>query len=203
LIASLPRCGSTLLLRAISGQPPGSTFPKESTQCVFLPTLSAIPEKIFLKTHAIAPEILPADIRVVFLFGDPINAVWSTWNKRFNQVHFRNCGYQQEEPPDILNRDDLGYESIFDSWMKSHTYPVMSIRYEKLWTHRELLEEFIGRPISLPAFQRRTTDIPLEKRIQIQTAYSSLDLKIKQAPDIAVWQNYTARLQHSNTNLSS
>lgn len=187
LIASIPRCGSTLLLRAISGHPPGSTFPTKCSQCAFVSTLTAIPNKAFLKTHAKAPEILPADVRTIFLFGDPINAVWSTWNKRFNKVHFKNCGYRQDEPPDILNRDDLGYESIFDSWMQPHVYPLMSIRYEKLWTYRELLEEFIGRPISLPTFRQRSTDIPLENQTQIQAAYSSLNTKVQQAPDIAVW----------------
>ena len=75
LVASIPRCGSTLLFRAAAGWPMGSTFPRRCGRCAFLPDFGEIPDRPFLKTHYPAPDELPADIRVVFLFGDPVRAV--------------------------------------------------------------------------------------------------------------------------------
>ncbi|HKJ70404.1 MAG TPA: hypothetical protein VKA55_01435, partial [Gammaproteobacteria bacterium] len=92
-----------------------------------------------------------------------------------------------EGRPDILDRDDLGYEANFDSWMRPHPFPVLAVRFEKLWTYTPMIEEFIGRPIHLPPLRQRTTEIPDEERARLERTYSSLVAKVRAAPDLAVW----------------
>lgn len=186
LVASVPRCGSTLLFRAVAGHPPGRHFPRGNKDCQFITSLDNIPDTPFLKTHSPAPEELPNDLRVIFIFGNPIQAVWSTWEKRFKRRHFEICGYRGEEPPDILHRDDLGYERIFDSWMQIQSPQVARIRYERLWENKHLIEEFIGRPIVLPPHRTRQTDVPAETRRLLATTYASLCEKSELARDFSV-----------------
>ena len=100
LIASVPRCGSTYLLRSLAGLPQGNTTPKhKSKHIAFVRDLNSLPRSRFLKTHSTAPETLPDDVRTVFLFGDPISAVVSTHEKRNTRDHWLNCGYSAEEEP--------------------------------------------------------------------------------------------------------
>lgn len=185
LIASVPRCGSTFLMRSLAGLPPGSTCPKES-DCAFVRDLGSLPLKRFLKTHALAPDRLPEDVRAIFLFGDPVCAVISTWEKRFDRNHFLNCGYTAAEPPSIYERDDLGYEAIFDSWMTPHSYPVLALRYEAMFDHQQAISEFLGIPVKLPPQRPRTTNISPELGQRLQRVYSSLYRKVAMAPDVSV-----------------
>lgn len=182
LVASIPRCGSTLLLRAIAGFPPGSTMPRVP-YCAFVRDLERLPDVPFLKTHSLAPKELPTDVRTIFLFGDPIRAVVSTREKRFDRNHFENCGYFEDELPDIYARDDLGYEKIFDTWTSEHPYPVLAVRFESLWEHEELVSRYLGRGIILPPKKRRATKVSKETRQQLSNVYGRLAKKIARFPD--------------------
>lgn len=185
LVASVPRCGSTYLFRSIAKLPPGGRFPRDDG-CTFTRNLSPLPEKPFLKTHGLAPPSLPDDVRAVFLFGDPICAVVSTRQNRFNAGHFRNCGYNGTVAPDIYERDDLGYERIFDSWTGSHEYPVLALRYETLNQHQGLLSRFLGRRVRLRPRRARGTSVPDELRSQLITVYGRFVEKVDRAPDATV-----------------
>ena len=186
LVASMPRCGSTLLFRAIAGHPPGSRSPKNDRQCQFINSIIEMPDKRFLKTHATAPQALPSDLKVIFLFGDPLHAIWSTWKKRFKWQHFGTCGYTHDTPPDIFHRDDLGYEKIFDSWMDNKSSQILKVRYEALWDNRHLIEEFIGRPVLLPPKRQRQTQVPPDCAATLQRTYAQLIHKTNQAPDLSI-----------------
>jgi hypothetical protein len=175
-----------MLFRSIAGYPPGSKFPRHASNCAFLSTLEQQSDAPFLKTHAVAPQELSSEVRAIFIFGDPVAAVWSTWKKCYHRDMFRQCGYEGEAP-DILNCDELGYERIFDSWMKPHSYPLLTVRYETLWHRKDIVEEFIGRPILMPEFRSRRSDIPQETERHLRRVYARLDDKVRNAPDIAVW----------------
>lgn len=188
VIASVPRCGSTLLLRSLAGLPAGSSFPK-SPECEFVRDLGQLPKKPFLKTHSPAPADLPQDVRSIFLFGDPVQAVVSTKRKRFDRNHFVNCGYTAESEPAIYERDDLGYEAIFDSWMTPHEYPVLAVRYEAMFDHQEAMSEFLGVRVNLPPRRARRSEVPPDLRNQLSRVYGSLVDKVQEAPDIQLLQN--------------
>lgn len=191
LIASIPRCGSTLLLRAIAGFPPGSNTPRVP-YCAFVRDLERLPDVPFLKTHSLAPKELPTDVRAIFLIGNPIRAIVSTRQKRFDRNHFENCGYFEDELPDIYARDDLGYEKIFDTWTSEHPYPVLAIRFESLWEHEELVSRYLGRGIILPPKRERATKVPNEIRLQLSNVYGRLAEKIAHFPDAKLIQGSTA-----------
>lgn len=164
----------------------GSTFPRRCRRCAFLPDFSQFPEKPFLKTHYPAPVELPPDVRVLFLFGDPVRAVLSTLHNRHTWGHFRYCGYEGDEWPDIYNEDALGYERIFDSWTAEHSYPVLALRFERLWAYQSLVEDFIERPLALPPFRSRTTEPPREQAEHLRDVYSGLVDKVSAAPDLCI-----------------
>lgn len=185
IIASIPRCGSTLLLRALAGLPPDSTFPK-TRNAAFVRDLRELPTRQFLKTHSLAPPSLPLDVRPVFLFGDPVRAVVSTMNKRFDNNHFLNCGYCGNEPPRIYERDDLGYERIFDSWMRPHDFPVLAVRYEAMFEHQDAIANFVGFPVTFPRQRRRATQVPSGLQRKLSSVYASLIKKVQEAPDVQV-----------------
>jgi len=190
VIASVPRCGSTLLFRAVSKNAPGGTFPRSDRRCAFVADLRSqelSQEKSFFKTHSLAPQWLPEDVCAVFIFGDPVAAVWSTWKKRFNRQHFSFCGWNEEVCPDILNRDDLGYEMIFDDWMRRLPFEHICVRYEALWSRKKVIEDFLGRPITLPPFQARNAQIPPDIESKLHRVYDSLVRKCNAAPDVAIW----------------
>lgn len=182
LIASIPRCGSTFLLRAVGGFLPGAGFPKVS-YCAFVRNLDNFSAVPFLKTHSLAPRSLPENVRAIFLFADPVEAVVSTRDRMFNRNHFENCGYLKDEPPDIFNRDDLGYEKIFDTWTSEHPYPVLALRFETLWEHEEAIGAFLGRKIILPVKRPRQTKVTEHLQARVSEVYASLVEKVRSFPD--------------------
>ncbi|MCF7853979.1 MAG: hypothetical protein K9N51_04205 [Candidatus Pacebacteria bacterium] len=185
LVASMPRCGSTLLLRAIGGYCPGPYLPNDSA-CGGVHDWDAIPDVPFLKTHLSAPASLPADILTIFIFGDPLRAVVSTAERRFDRKHFAHCGWTSDDLPDVWNRDDLGYERIFDSWTKPHDFPVLLLRYETLWENINAVEDYIGRRIVLPRQVQRNTYVSREQRALLVPVYGRLVDKVMDMSDMTM-----------------
>ena len=186
LVASVPRCGSTLLLRAVGLYRKGASSAKHSPDFQFVRDLEPLPSKPYLKTHSPAPSSLPEDVRAVFLFGDPIASVVSTFKNRFERNHFANCGYVKREPPKIYERDDLRYEHIFDTWMAPNPYPVLAMRYEKMFDNKHWLDDYLGFAVALEPFRQRSTQVDGELREQLESVYGSLVAKVSAAPDVAI-----------------
>ncbi|MFO7839798.1 MAG: sulfotransferase domain-containing protein [Desulfosalsimonadaceae bacterium] len=184
LVASVPRCGSTFLVRALGCFGPGSTCPK-TFDCCFVRDLACLPNKKFMKTHSLAPSSIPEDVKVIFLFGDPVAAIVSTYQKRFDHDHFLNCGYHSDSYPDIFNRDDLGYERIFDAWTREGKgYPVLAVRYEKLFDNVNILQDFLECEIDLGKKKSRTTVINPDTARSLSIVYKSLINKVNSFPDV-------------------
>lgn len=180
LVASIPRCGSTMLFRAIAGLEPGSTMPEDY----------AGPHH---KSHTFAPDSFAgrADV-AVFLFGDVLPSVASTRKYRYTQQHFENCGAGQLSPQevDIYDADHLNFERMFDAWMAKTAIPHVCVRYGQIHALAPIISELIGVPFSLPKKHRRRTqpaDMAQEERCRIRRAYASLIHKISHAPDLSWW----------------
>lgn len=180
-VASIPRCGSTMLWRALNGLPPGGLTPKwfKDTGC------GAHGIK---KLHAYEE----VDGKVVFLFGDIINSVISTKKNRFNRGHFKNCGYGGNSKKflnelkliNIYETDFLGYEKIFDLWTKRPQTAL--VRYEKLHDNMHTLCKFLGKEATLPPQRERRTghnSATLGELDAIKRTYASLILKIERMSD--------------------
>lgn len=183
VVAGMPRCGTTMLIRSIAGLPEGGTFPTGPFFGVFNKA-QEIPSAPFIKTHLPAPAKIANDSISIFMFGNPMEAVLSTMKNRWDTGHFRNCGWVHPYDPQILDRDDLGYEKMFDSWTSNNDYSVLAIRYETIWDHVGLIEKYIGARISLPKARARKTTVSSQMRKHLTKTYGRLDKKVSTAPDI-------------------
>ena len=171
-VASIPRCGSTMLWRALNGLPPGDFTPR------WLKNIGCGAHGI-KKLHAYEE----VDGKVVFLFGDIINSVISTKKNRFDCGHFKNCGYEGN-PKNIYETDFLGYEKIFDLWTKRPDTAL--VRYEKLHDNMYALCRFLGKEATLPPRRERRTghnSATLSELDAIKRTYASLILKIESMSD--------------------
>lgn len=138
----------------------------------------------FLKTHSLAPEKLPPDVRPVFLFGDPVAAVLSTRKKIWDRFHWRNCGWTGAAEPDMVTADDLGYERIYDSWTRPNSYPVLAVRYEAMWDYVDQIAEFCGVAFGLPERKARATRVTeREEVVAIRRTHRGLIGKVERAQD--------------------
>ena len=179
IVAGMPRSGTTLVWRAIAQLSPGDTTPPDYQGPV-------------KKTHNLAPNRLPPGYKAVFLFGDPIAAVISTRLKRYDRKHFDNCGAHDRDPEttDIYKEDALGYEAIFDSWYRPNGYPVMCVKFERLYSSLQYLDKFLGFRVRLPLYRPRTTtyDVVTAAELNsIRKTYAPLIQKVAEAPDLAVF----------------
>lgn len=157
-----------------------------------------------VKTHGLAPPATFHDpywykvesfildkAKCLFMFGDPVLSVISTRLNIYDEWHAKNCGcYENINSIDIYDRDYFHYESMFDSWMKPHGYPVASVRYEALEKNRGNINEFFHENITWHLFRDRNTsvsDVSKEDLRRIRKTYESLIKKIRGAPDFRVW----------------
>jgi hypothetical protein len=143
IIASVPRAGSTYLLRSILNLGQGNNTPPEifkRNKPFHYPVV---------KTHSKANDVLHNGYKAIFLYRNPMECVISTKFNRWDYNHFLNCGVdRQPKECDIYKEDVLDYEGIFDSWMKNNGYPVMTLKYDTLYKHFDDINKFIGKEIN-------------------------------------------------------
>lgn len=178
VVAGIPRCGTTMMARAVATLPPSRYWHKE-------------PINEVIKRHLLFyPEDMRGIERGVFLYGDIISAVLSTRRARMDERHLKNCGcHKPIKEVDILHRDDLNYELIFDVWTKPQVFPMIYLRYEKLWDNADKIDEFFGRHIELPPKKERITkpaNFSIKEIRLIRNTYKSLISKVCKMPDMKI-----------------
>lgn len=172
LIAGIPRSGTTLIYKAIRINNKGFT-----AKTHLLPDLDKSMEGIKIDDS----------FKVIFLFGNPINSIISTYkmckNKYWMVKHAKHCGYLDNiYPLDIINKDNLNYEKMFDEWMTTNRFKVLPIRYEEIWNNVKEIEKFVGFKINLLEYKERetkTTDVSQEILNKIKVTYRDLIKKIE------------------------
>jgi tetratricopeptide (TPR) repeat protein len=178
IVAGIPRCGTTLVFRALATLPKGNTTPSNYYGLI-------------KKTHCLAPKSLPRGYKAVFMFGDVVRAVISTRKSRYEKNHFLNCGcIKNPEETNIYIEDALNYERMFDSWHQKHNYPVICLRFENLHKNVDILNTFLNTNVSLPEKIRRSTkysDCSRKDLKQIKNTYQSLMKKVHSTPDISIY----------------
>jgi len=176
IVASLGRCGSTLLFDALGGQ--RGHFVHTLTDQVYEPGY-------VYKTHDHAPAELPAYCKAVYLFDNPVDIVLSNYEKSKQQDISQHIINMHGDPGRI---DLMFYEDImrlkanFDSWFQAQTYPVMAMNYRSMWRNKFLIEDFTGRSISLPEYVPRADRrnmISGYERLMIDGTYGLLRARIR------------------------
>ena len=180
VIAGIPRCGTTLMARAAAGIVPANQWPDRQE-----------PIRGVIKRHA-AIELGDASgiIAGIFLFGNIEESILSTRRTRMDEKHLQNCLCPMKlKDVDILRRDDLRYENIFDDWTGPWAFPILSLRYETFWNHIQEIEEFLGRQLTLPEKKARVTkpgNFSGYEVSLIKNTYKSLIEKVKNMPDFSI-----------------
>lgn len=190
IISGLGRCGTTLMQYALI----------ESRGLIksrrFLSRFSD--EKTFVKgtlykTHSAPPITLPSHVKLVFMFGDPMNAALSGYKEfsKENDKHFQHIG--ASEVPDreqIFSKDVLMLEQHFDAWYQRQGFDFISVRYETLYTEetQSRLAEYLGFGLKLPPYRQRKTDWHQHERSdELASTYAGLNSKIEAAADCRIW----------------
>lgn len=172
-LASIPRCGSTYLLRSIAGLRQAGFTPKGTE------------EKYGIrKTHAPPPDSIAPGDRAIFLFGSVPHAVVSTMEWRHDPNHFANCGVDDYDPDaDLLSEDLLGYADLYEAWLEA-PFPVLFVRYETLYypLTRRVIKKHLGREVAWLPWRPRRTVVSERQRRRVAEAYAPLVKRVAEAP---------------------
>lgn len=187
IVAGMGRCGTTLLYKHLR------------MKHDFVRDIANLNNQDFnnymvIKTHDFAAETLPEGSRVIYLFGDPIDIALSAHNARKVNIegHYANLHGDFGMKKNFDSQDTLRLEMNFDSWYKKHSYPVLTLRYEKMWNHIDTIKEFVDwEGFHLPEYKprvRKNTKSWEANIIKMEETYGSLTKKINTAEDAKVWE---------------
>lgn len=149
-VEGLGRCGSSLIYVCLAAAAPAH-FRKGFFRCI----ADAPSEAGIYKTHDYPPQAFAEGDRVVYLFGEPERIVQSVLftDRRFKEEHFRNFRREYlSDEESLLLHDGLGLGEHFRAW-KYHSTALATIflHYEAIWANLELLRDFTGLDLKLPA----------------------------------------------------
>jgi hypothetical protein len=147
-----------------------------------------------------APQDVPTGFRVVYLCGDPRNAVlsfhrrWSSFEATYTSLHLRQP--PEETRPRLATLeafleagvDELQLEDHLERWLRhAPGYPVLFVRFELLAEAWPTVREFVGLPSEYPPIELkdRSSDwrtLPQPLRSQIDRLYGDLARRIADWP---------------------
>lgn len=202
LVASMGRSGSTLVHSAIANGMARARFgtSKFRTESLVRDDVwelagARLKKGRVYKTHAL-PHGLDAsqNLLVVFVFGSASNAVRSVfqcekvYGKDWIEEHFNHLsatgGIDQ-----LARRDVLRFGEQIQFWLSVKNVPVLSLKYEDLWTSgaETILSRLVGFPVCFPERrQRESSSLDLgDKENELLATYTDLDLKISELPTIS------------------
>lgn len=155
IVAGMPRCGTTLLARAIDGQDDGQFW--EGGEHV-------------VKTHARANEFYDSPIKkAIFVYGNICDSAYSSYKKRWTQGHIDNCQGPGTIHSDPLKMDALGLYEMLKSWLYEppHHMDILYLHYPSYFKYRKQIGHFVGWPVILPIKKERNNAAPFDVSISM------------------------------------
>jgi hypothetical protein len=191
VVAGLPRCGTTLACTALTRRKL-STYRAPGFLIEFPDGFRGKGGFVY-KTHTpYPPEHVATTTKILFMFGDPRDAVISIYNNLGYDQAYRNAhSPYRDEHERLFERDLMGLEANFENWYRHHSYSFASVRYEAFYNRRilKVLEEYLGMRLSFPPARRRRTNFRLHPEIQkINSTYAGLLEKVSRAKDVQIWE---------------
>jgi hypothetical protein len=190
IVGGLGRCGTKLICKSLKK----SGILKKK---IFLDRIDQQKEYMngfCYKTHDYPPDNLPVNVKLIYMFGNPMNTAISA-HKQINKwgylhhYHLNSKLYKFNN--DLFYNDTLLLCKHFDAWYKEQNFEFISIKYEALYNAEtiEVLSRFLGFPIDLIPFEKRESDYKIhpQKEHLIKT-YGELNEKIKKAENVKVWK---------------
>lgn len=158
-----------------------------------------------LKHLDIPPLSLNPNLKVLYVYGDPVEAAISLFRRNYYYYHsvklLRNVPHLQALTRDYnLSRyaeegvDRLGLTNHFYNWWEHYpVYNTLFIRYESIWKNLDALFDFLNIPKEskhkFPKQKQRVSSKELvePKTInELNSIYEKLNQKIKMIPDVTV-----------------
>ena len=197
LCASIGRVGSTLswdaLIRSRARALLGAYHPTDwrriSAMRWDLKGARLAPGRVY-KTHDFPHDLaLDRPLRILFLFGRPSDVVLSVLRCRVTEGeawitdHLRHM-HAHEGLDGILDRDVLRLEEQVDAWLALRGADVLSLKYDALWNRCDMLSDFVGFDVTLPArVERSSVGLDPDLVARVSAAYAALDAKVAALPD--------------------
>ena len=155
-----------------------------------------------LKHLPLQPMARNADFRVVYVYGDPVEAVASLFRRNYHATQARKTRRSKWLNRPSLNHhttieefanlgsDEFGLEAHFDQWLENPMgYQQIFVRYNEIWESLTGLLEFLNIPQSAattfpPQKQRSTSLQQLGPRVleRLESIYAELRQKSSALP---------------------
>lgn len=159
IINGIGKCGTTLMYNFLS---------KYYSRGPFITDLSKATANKVYKTHSPIPNA-PKNCKVLYMFGDVYNTILSfhnSWIKhgthgKPNKGILKNMIVENPNgtPFEVKTFDFVKW---INNWYRSHSFPIMFIRYEKMHENAREIMGFCGlqsKPLSIfPKFRKRKTN---------------------------------------------
>lgn len=187
LVGGIGRCGTTLVYKAIRS----NLFYRGAKKFVVdIPSRDFKPWRVY-KTHDYAPDFIDPRVKVIFMFGNPMDAVVSAHKILGGPMHYKHVKSPlHSEHDQIFTKDVMLKESHFDSWMKQQSFDFLSLRYEHLYRPevRNIVEQFLEIKLNLPEHRQRSSSWKSHSEHEaLATTYASLNKKVEEAESVKVW----------------
>jgi len=187
VLASMGRCGSTLLFKALGANFDRIKFDKDLK--------SIYDDGTLVKTHDFALDEMQ-NYKAIYLFGDPRDVAISAHtkgkvntNKHYSHMH-ASMNYKKARGRDqsFFNKDTLRLSDNFNSWYKQQSCPLITIKYETLYDNLDVLNDFLGFEVILPPHRQRSTNWSTHPKSKILSeTYEKLIKQIEAADQIKIW----------------
>jgi hypothetical protein len=178
IVTSFGGVGTTYLMRSLEG-------------CI---SLNDANDKDGLK-HTPIPPIAFHNIKVIYVFGQPDKAVASLFRRNFQTDQYTKLNLLARlKPKPILSSledyavkgvDSLNLEKHYDNWRyRFKFYPILFIRYDKIYDEREKILSFLDLPLDLAGefekFTERKSSIEdVAVQDNLNKIYFSLKMKLE------------------------
>lgn len=147
------------------------------------------------KSHDYPTSSVPANTKILYVFGDPLEATRSLIAKATREgagwmrAHCDHLGVPAATVAEVLSDDVLRVESHLSAWLAYDHSPAAFIRYEEMWSMSEMLSDFLGFRITLPERRDRSPKSLSERdEARLASTYSSAASLVDSLPS---WQART------------
>lgn len=141
------------------------------------------------------------DLKVIYIFGDIYNSVLGYGHSKMREKGIINPFAAEflhipksDLNKNIFDHDVFNFKQHFKNWNQKHTFPLLSLRYETIYSHLNELLTFAEIPkqfwVGFPAYKKRKTDWskePKDVQERLRKTYGTSFNYIKRQPDSKQW----------------
>lgn len=182
VIGGLGRCGTSLITQAF--------LPKTEKFVRRLSPYTYLSHDGIIKTHSLPPKRWGGSTKVIWCFGNPMDIVVSCLQAPpgFIVAHCNHLGGDTKNLGKIYDKDILGLDKHFTAWYDRLPVRMATVKYEKIYSHLDDIQAFIGMPMTFSAFRPRKSNWKKHWAAPwLEATYGVLAKRIEDAEDFKIW----------------